>query len=160
MFAFPYYSRGTWTAKSESQNRPLRATIRYDGKSGLELSREGFAEKHVVDRVVGYGIAWHEGQLFGVVNQLIGTATALALILLSLSGFIMWRRRKPAHELGAPPWSPAARLPASAKAVFGFFLLWLPLFTASLAALWLFDRLALPRLPRLARWLGMPATEA
>lgn len=156
----PRGPHGTWTAKSDSQNRPLRATIRYDGTSGLELSREGFAEKHVVDRVVGYGIAWHEGQLFGIANQIIGTMTALALMLLSVSGFVMWRRRKPDDRLGAPPRPTRPRMPLALKLMFGFFLLWLPLFTASLAALWLFDRLALPRLPRLARWLGMPAAAA
>ena len=149
-----------WTAKSDSQNRPLRASIRYDATSGLEIGRDGFAGKHVVDRVVGYGIAWHEGQLFGLVNQLIGTATALALILLSVSGFIMWRKRKPANTLGAPPRPTAPRVPVAIRLLFGFFLLWLPLFTASLLALWLFDRLALPRAPRLARWLGMPVTSA
>jgi len=156
----PRGRRGTWTAKSDSQNRPLRATIRYDGNSGLELSRDGFAEKHVLDRVVGYGIAWHEGQLFGVVNQLIGTITALALMLLSVSGFVMWRRRKPDHLLGAPPRPARPRAPMGLKLIFGFFLLWLPLFTASLAMLWLFDRLALPRMPRLARWLGVPVATA
>jgi uncharacterized iron-regulated membrane protein len=32
--------------------------------------------------VIGYGIAAHEGQLFGLFNQLLGVATALGLILL------------------------------------------------------------------------------
>src|SRR3546814_2281715 len=68
-----------------------------------------FAEGHVVDRIVGYGIAWHEGQLFGWVNQLIGVLTAIGLIVMAVSGFILWRRRKPDDALGAPP---PARVPA------------------------------------------------
>ena len=56
-----------------------------------------------IDRVVAYGVAWHEGQLLGLFNQLVGVATALMLITLVISGFVMWRRRKPDHALGAPP---------------------------------------------------------
>ena len=153
----PGGKHGGWTVKSDSQNRPERITINYD-KTGREKSRETFSDKHVVDRVVGYGIAWHEGQLFGLVNQIIGTATAIALIFLSISGFIMWRKRKPVQLLGAPPTAERSHVPTGLKLLFGVFLVWLPLFTASLAALWLFDRLALPRLPRAARWLGMPVT--
>src|SRR3546814_6075487 len=75
-------------------------------------SREDFAEGHVVDRIVGYGIAWHEGQLFGWVNQLIGVLTAIGLIVMAVSGFILWRRRKPDDALGAPP---PARVPARSE---------------------------------------------
>lgn len=150
---------GGWTVKSDSQNRPQRVTIRYGG-TGLETRREGFAQKHAIDRIVGYGIAWHEGQLFGLANQLIGTATAIALILLSISGFVMWRKRRPGGLLGAPPRPMKPRVPLGLKLLFGFFVVWLPLFTASLTLLWLFDTFALPRLPRLARWLGVAATQA
>src|SRR3546814_12417436 len=85
----------------------------YDMATGRETSREDFAEGHVVDRIVGYGIAWHEGQLFGWVNQLIGVLTAIGLIVMAVSGFILWRRRKPDDALGAPP---PARVPARSTA--------------------------------------------
>ncbi len=144
-----------WTVKSEAQNRPLNATITYDMATGKELSRKGFAEKHPLDKAIGYGIAWHEGQLFGWVNQLIGLLTALALIMLVVSGFIMWRRRKPETGLGAPPMPTS---PARKRAMVATLLLlaaMLPLLAASLIVLWLFDRLLLPRLPRLGQWLGV-----
>src|SRR3546814_3005828 len=53
-----------WAVRSDAQNRPMRMTVTYDMGTGREASREGFADGHVIDRVVGYGIAWHEGQLF------------------------------------------------------------------------------------------------
>lgn len=141
-----------WTVRSESPNRPLDVAIRYDPNSGREVSREGFADKHPIDQVVGYGIAWHEGQLFGWINQLVGVATALALMTLAVSGFVMWRRRKPATGgLGAPP--PGARSRALPVIVGTGFVL-LPLFALSIVVLWLFDRLVLPRLPGLSGWLG------
>src|SRR3546814_3403235 len=73
-------------------------SVSFDPATGIEVSRTGFADKHVIDRVVGVGIAWHEGQLFGWINQLIGVLTAAALFTLAVSGFLMWRRRKRSEE--------------------------------------------------------------
>jgi uncharacterized iron-regulated membrane protein len=145
----------TWTLTTLTQNRPLVRKVSYDPETSLEVSRSGFADKHVIDRAVGYGIAWHEGQLFGLANQLVGVATALALFTLAISGFLMWRRRKPDDALGAPP---LPRDPARLKGVAAIVLLlaaFLPLLAASLVLLWIVDRLILPRLPRAARWLGV-----
>lgn len=144
-----------WTLTTLTQNRPLVRKVSYDPETSIEVAREGFADKHMIDRVVNVGIAWHEGQLFGLANQLIGVATALAMIALALSGFLMWRRRKPDNALGAPP---LPRDPARFKGVAAIVLLlaaFLPLLAASLVLLWIVDRLVLPRLPRAARWLGV-----
>jgi len=148
-----------WTIRSDAQNRPLRMTIRYDAATGHEVSREGFADGHLADRIVGYGIAWHEGQLFGWINQLIGVLTALGLVTMAVTGFLLWRRRKPANRLGAPP--PASVPPRMAGVVAILLLLaaLLPMLAGSLLLLWLFERLALPRLPAVARWLGIPASD-
>ncbi|MGE4432272.1 MAG: PepSY-associated TM helix domain-containing protein [Sphingobium sp.] len=145
-----------WAVRSDAQNRPMRMTVTYDMGTGREASREGFADGHVIDRVVGYGIAWHEGQLFGWVNQLVGVLTAIGLIMMAVSGFILWRRRKPGDVLGAPP---PANIPARMGGVAVILLTLaalLPLLAASLLVLWLFERLLLPHLPGLARWLGVP----
>ncbi len=144
-----------WTVKSNAQNRPLRATITYDAVTGAKLSDERFTDRHPIDQVVGYGIAWHEGQLLGWINQLVGVLTAAALITLSISGFVMWRRRKPLAGLGAPPM-PA--VPVRMNGVVALILILaalLPLLAASLIILWGFERLILPHLPKLGLWLGV-----
>src|SRR5690606_42136130 len=108
-----------------------------------------------VARGVGCGIAWHEGQLFGWMNQLIGVLTAIGLIVIAVSGFVIWRRRKPAGVLGAPP---PAQVPARIGGVVAVLLVlaaMLPLLAISLMALCLFEWLVLPHLPRAARWLGV-----
>ncbi|ALH82066.1 PepSY-associated TM helix domain-containing protein [Sphingopyxis macrogoltabida] len=146
-----------WTLTTQTQNRPLVRKVGYDPATGIEVSRSGFADKHVIDRIVGIGIAWHEGALFGMVSQLIGVATALALVTLAISGFLLWRRRKPEAALGAPP---LPRDPARLRGVAAIILLLaglLPLLAASLILLWIVDWLVIPRLPRLARWLGVRA---
>jgi uncharacterized iron-regulated membrane protein len=155
--AFGPPTGNVWTVKSDTQNRPLVRSVSYDPISGKEVARRNFADKHPIDRIVNYGIAWHEGQLFGVFNQIAGVLTALMLVTLSVSGFIMWRRRKPEGLLGAPP--PA---PAKARGVAGIVLLLaalLPMLAASLIVLWVVERLVLARIPPAARWLGLGAAQ-
>jgi uncharacterized iron-regulated membrane protein len=144
-----------WTVKSNAQNRPLRATLTYDVTDGRLLKRETFADRHAIDRAVGYGIAWHEGQLFGLFNQLVGLATAIALITMTVTGFMMWRRRKPESSLGAPP---LPSNPARLRGVVAIMLLLaalLPLLAASLLLVWLLEMVVLRRIPQVARWLGL-----
>ncbi|USA38711.1 PepSY-associated TM helix domain-containing protein [Pelagerythrobacter marinus] len=128
-----------WTATSMTQNRPRALTVTYDPATGAETGRRGFADKHPIDRAVGYGIAWHEGQLFGLPNQLIGLATAIALIAVSLLGAWMWWKRRPRGQLAAPPrvehragWGLRALVIALA--------ILLPLFALSLVAVLILDR--------------------
>ena len=144
-----------WSVQSDTQNRPLRVTLTYDPMTGRQTSRETFNDKHIIDRVVGYGVAWHEGQLFGWINQLIGLVTALMLVTLSITGFVMWRRRKPDGQLGAP-MGPAT--PAKLKGVAAFIVVlaaFLPLLAASLLAMWLIELLIIRRFAGVAKWLGL-----
>ncbi|MDO9370502.1 MAG: PepSY domain-containing protein [Sphingopyxis sp.] len=153
--AFGPPNGNVWTLTTLTQNRPQVRKVSYDPETSLEMARSSFADKHAIDRAVGYGIAWHEGQLFGLVNQLIGVATALALFTLAITGFLMWRRRKPSDVLGAPSRS---RDPEKLKGVTALILILaalLPMLAASLILLWIAERILLPHLPRAARWLGV-----
>lgn len=152
---FDLQATPAWTVRSDTQNRPLRATITYDARTGAELSRVTFAGKHPIDQVIGYGIAWHEGQLFGWVNQLVGLLTALMLLTLVVSGFVMWRRRRPEGTLGAPPLPAMPARIRGTAAIIGGLALVLPLLALSMLAIWLAERLVLARIPPTARWLGL-----
>jgi uncharacterized iron-regulated membrane protein len=144
-----------WVVTSITQNRPQGLTINYDALTGGELSRESFADRHPIDRVVGYGLAWHEGALFGAINQAVGVLTAAALVTMSITGFLMWRRRKPAGVLGAPVLPSERGKPAFVVVATLVLALLLPLLAASLLLLWVID-LLLPRLhPATADWLGI-----
>lgn len=128
-----------WTVKSETQNRPLARHVTYDPSTAAEISRSGFADKHLIDRVVNTGIAWHEGQLFGLANQLLGLATAIALIALSIVGVLMWLKRRPQGQVGSPP--SAGRVQSrSAVAALILLAITLPLFGASLILLLILDK--------------------
>lgn len=144
-----------WTVRSDAQNRPLRVSVTYDARTGRETSRETFADKHPIDRIVGYGVAWHEGQLFGLANQFIGVMTAVMLVGMSVTGFVMWRRAKPRTKLGAPP---VMRSGEAGKGVWVVLILpatVLPLLAVSLIAILALEWLVLRRLPGLRTWLGL-----
>lgn len=128
-----------WTVKSEAQNRWLDRQVTYDPVTGAETGRRAFADQHVVDRIVNTGVAWHEGQLFGWINQLIGLLTAVALVTVSILGVAMWLKRRPQGRLGAPP---ATAGTPGRGAIFALVLLalLLPLFGASVILLLVLDR--------------------
>src|SRR3546814_12455608 len=92
-----------WTLTTLTQDRPLVRSVSYDPETGIEVARSGFADKHVVDRVVGYGIAWHEGALFGLPSHLTGVPTALLMVPPALSPFPFCRAARPEGPLGPPP---------------------------------------------------------
>lgn len=96
-----------WRVRSETQNRPRVREIELDIHGGSVLRDQKFADKPLVDRVVGIGVAAHEGQLFGPANQALGLTAALGFMTLCVSGVVMWWRRRPDGSLGIP----AARVP-------------------------------------------------
>ena len=154
LLAAPGGRSRTWSGKSETQNRPHRVTVELDARTGAIVKREDFAERHWIDRAVGYGIAAHEGQLFGWPNVLLGLLTASGLVLLSVSAVIMWWRRREPGFLGAPAGSPDR---AGGGLVLSVLVLGLcfPLFAASLAAVLILEWALLRRLPRTRVWLGL-----
>jgi uncharacterized iron-regulated membrane protein len=148
---------GNWVLKSQTQNRPQRAEAWLDGDTGEVLRTATFAEKKLLDRVIGTGIAAHEGQLFGWFNQLLGLFTTFSLILMSISGFILWRRRKPAGILGAPPPLPQSNAGRVVAGVILALSLVLPLLAISLVVILLSEWLVLRRMEAARRWLGLSA---
>ncbi|MBX7481689.1 PepSY-associated TM helix domain-containing protein [Qipengyuania qiaonensis] len=144
-----------WQARSMTADRPERAEVEIDGSDGRVIGRRDFSDRHWIDRTVGYGIALHEGALFGLANQLAGALTLLGLVTLAVSSIILWWRRRPVGVLGAPPSiGPAPRAPALVAAVLGLALL-VPMFGLTLALIVFFERVAVRRLPRIADWLGL-----
>jgi uncharacterized iron-regulated membrane protein len=129
-----------WRVRSETQNRPRVRELELDMRTGALLRDQRFSDRPLVDRIVGVGVAAHEGQLFGIANQLLGLATALGLITLCVSAVVMWWRRRPDGALGVP----AARVtefrikPVLGATIVALALL-LPVFGASLLCVALLD---------------------
>ncbi len=157
LIAPPMTAGGAWTARSDTQNRPQRASLTLDGSAGALLRRENFDQRNWVDRLVGVGVAAHEGQLFGWPNQLLSLFTALSLLAVSVSAVVLWWRRRPNGVLGAPAPTRPPRFSTGLLAIVLMLALLLPLLGASLLAVFLLERLVLRSLPGIRYWLGMDA---
>ncbi len=145
-----------WTAKSDAQNRPLRVNLVLDASSGEIKSRQDFADRPLLDRLVGYGVAIHEGQLFGWFNQLLGLFTALGLALLSVSAIVLWWRRRSVGTLGAPPANKkSTAYTYGLIAVIVVLGILLPFFGLTLLAVLLIERLILRHIPSAQNFLGL-----
>ncbi|AQS84978.1 MAG: PepSY domain-containing protein [Acetobacter aceti] len=101
-------SGSMWTVRSDTQNRPLResVTVKPDGHVTGQTT---FAQKGLMDRIIGYGVAAHEGLLFGGVNQAINLVVATGLLMMSSAATVLWFKRKPVGSLGAPPAMPSQK---------------------------------------------------
>lgn len=101
-------SGSLWTVRSDTQNRPLRESVTVT-PDGHVVKQETFTQKGFMDRIVGYGVAAHEGQLFGGVNQAINLVVATGLMMMSSAATVLWLKRKPAGSLGAPAAVPTRK---------------------------------------------------
>jgi uncharacterized iron-regulated membrane protein len=155
LIAPPVVSGGFWTARSDAQNRTLRTTLELDS-TGAIVRREDFSQQQWIDRWVETGVAAHEGQLFGLANQLLGLFTALCLMALSVSAFLLWWRRRPEKVLGAPAYlEPEKPLAFSFVLVVIVFCAYLPLLGASIIAVRAMELLLFRKIPATRRWLGL-----
>jgi uncharacterized iron-regulated membrane protein len=155
VIAPPSQGSTNWSAKSMTPNRPQRVDLTIDGATGEIKDRKDFSSKPLIDRIVGTGIAAHEGQLFGWPNQLLGLLTAMGLVLLSLSSVVMWWKRREPGELGAPSPAAKARFSFGLLLIVLFLGIYLPLFGISLVAMLILEKLLLKRIPPVQRWLGL-----
>lgn len=145
-----------WVSKSDHQNRMLRSNAWFDA-SGNVLRVETFSDKLLLDRAIGIGVAAHEGQLFGWFNQLLGLLTTTGLVLMCVSAFVLWRKRKPQGALGAPAALPNMTVGKVIALVVFVTALFLPLLAISLVVLFLLEKLVLSRLQALGIWFGIRA---
>jgi uncharacterized iron-regulated membrane protein len=150
----------SWTARSDTQDRPLRTDLTLDAATGQVLSRTRFGDKPALDRAVDYGVAAHEGHLFGLANQLLNLAIALGLITLSVSGAVMWWRRKPENALGAPQGRAERPVAIGFIALVVVLSVLLPMLGASILMVLATEWLLLRRMPSARRWLGLRAVPA
>ena len=123
------------------------ADLVLNGATGEMESRKDFRDRHLIDRIVGTGIAAHEGQLFGAANQLLGLLTALGLILICTSGVVMWWRRRDPGVLGAPKAISLSRFSLGLFIPVIVLGVYLPLFGASLLVVLLIEKLLLSAFP-------------
>ena len=143
-------------ARSDAQNRPLRVNLVLDAESGAVLERSDFADRPLLDRVIGVGVAAHEGQLFGWFNQALGVFTTSGLVLVSISATVLWWRRRQPGTLGAPAaLASATTLPIAFFAIVAGLGILLPLLGLSMLGLGAIEFGVLRRIAPVRAFLGL-----
>lgn len=143
--ALPVGPTGVLSALSDRNQAFTRAYLHLDQYSGRVLADVRYDDFGLMGKFFLWGIIAHEGQLFGLLNQILGTLACAGVFVIAASGLALWWQRRPAGKIAAP--QSTASLP---RAVFLGTLamaLLLPLLAGSLVALLLFDRLLSSRLP-------------
>jgi uncharacterized iron-regulated membrane protein len=158
--SLPGDDKGVWTISHDSMSNdgpnPMRdRTIHIDQYSGKVLADVGYADYSAYARMMAVGVAFHEGDL-GLWNLVLNTLFCGAIILMSVSGIVMWWLRRPAGagRLVAPPrqadlglWKTASLLVVAVGIAF-------PLAGLTLLAAVLVDALVLRYLPGFRRVLS------
>ncbi|MFC7448163.1 PepSY-associated TM helix domain-containing protein [Rhodococcus daqingensis] len=135
-----------WTVKETAKTGG--DAIAVDGYTMRVTDRVDFADVPLVAKLTSWGIALHMGTMFGLANQVVLAALAVALLTMIVRGYLMWWQRRPARAQGVEfgtvprrgalrrlPWPAIAAIAVVAGAV-GMFV---PLLGISLAAFLVVD---------------------
>lgn len=156
----PTGAEGVWTLSRDSMSNDSGdptsdRTVHIDQYTGRVLADVRFADYSVYGKAMAVGIAFHEGDM-GLWNVALNTLFCLAVIFMSVSGVVMWWKRRPAkaRRLAAPPmprdiplWHGAVFVGLAVSLAF-------PLAGLTLLAVLAIDLLVLSRIPALKRALS------
>lgn len=145
-----------WTIRSDSQNRTARTSVEID-QAGTIVNRRGFADKSLIDRIVGVAISAHEGHLFGRINQALGVLTGTGLLTMTISAAAMWWKRRPSGRLGAPPALDGPRPGPGLGLLIVTLAVLLPTLGISLVLILVLERFVLSRIAPARHFLGLEA---
>jgi uncharacterized iron-regulated membrane protein len=104
----PSDETGVWTISHDSMSNDgpdpaADRTIHIDQFTGNVLADVRYADYSPYARLMAWGVAFHEGDL-GAWNIALNTGFCLSVIVLALSGLVLWWKRRPSGaRLGAPP---------------------------------------------------------
>lgn len=101
--SLPAGKKGVYTAAVFPNNVTRQRTIHYDQYSGKPLIDIRFSDYGTGAKAIEFGIGIHQGEYWGIANQIVMLITCLAIILTSVSAVVMWWKRRPSGRLGVPP---------------------------------------------------------
>ncbi|SAL39198.1 peptidase [Caballeronia sordidicola] len=138
--ALPATPQGVYTVSYFPADPQDERTLHIDRYSGQILSDIAYRDYGRVAQWISYGTSLHMGRYFGLANQLLASAISLGLAAMTVSGFVMWRKRRPGVTVGAPS-RPSVNPPMRAWAI-GLTALGIvfPMMGLTMLAVWLSDR--------------------
>ena len=136
---YPWFPNGVYAVMPTRHGGASQdvAYVFLDKRSGEVIKDLRWDDLGLFGKASSLGVQFHEGRLFGSLNQYINLFAVITLIGLSITGPIMWWKRKPKGELGAPITKRKKPLTPIFIGFIVFLALFLPLFGLSLIFIWL-----------------------
>lgn len=141
----PKTADGVFTVSVFADDPRNDATLHIDQYTGKVLADVRWSDYSAVSKATELSVMLHEGKFFGWLNQLLILLVCLMILLGSISGLVIWWKRRPAGGLGVPPLRhDLPRWKAAMVIMFGLAVAF-PLVGASLVVVYVVDRLVLSR---------------
>ncbi len=101
--ALPRGPMGVYTASVYPEDVAGQRVVHLDQYSGRVLLDMGYADYGALGRGLEWGINVHLGQEYGTLNRLFLLVACAAIVMLCVSGGVMWWKRRPLGGIGVPP---------------------------------------------------------
>jgi uncharacterized iron-regulated membrane protein len=148
----PKEPTGVYTLSAFPPKAEDEITMHIDQYTGAVLTDYRYDHYGFIGQVVALGITLHKGTQFGLINQLASLLICLGIILVAVSGFYLWLKRKPKKSMGAPKTTSIKNMKLFLVVLVGLGILF-PLVGLSLIVIFLMDVLLIKRIPFLKRFL-------
>ncbi|WNS81469.1 PepSY domain-containing protein [Domibacillus sp. DTU_2020_1001157_1_SI_ALB_TIR_016] len=133
----PQEATGVYTVSAFPPKAQDEVTMHIDQYTGAVLADYRYEDYGPAGKAIALGITLHKGSQFGMINKLIGLAVCIGMVLVIVSGLLLWRKRK--H--GAPA-RPAAGVAKGLWALIIVLGILFPLAGASMLVVWTIDQIA------------------
>lgn len=137
--SLPQGPDGVYTAYTYPDRPEGQRTIHIDQYSGRILGDVRFGDYGWAAQAVELGVQLHMGNYFGRANQIVMLIACLGVIALSITGPVMWWKRRPKGRIGSPRELEPLKLRTMALLTLGLCLVF-PLAGLSLAVVLVLDR--------------------
>jgi uncharacterized iron-regulated membrane protein len=151
--SIPNEKEGVYTLSAFPPKAQDEATMHIDQYSGAVLADYRYDNYGFIGKTVALGITLHKGTQFGLGNQLISLLICLGIMLVAISGFYLWMKRKPKKEMGAPKAPSVKKMKLFLIVLIGLGILF-PLVGLSLIAVWLIDWLIIQRVSAVKKFMN------
>ncbi|MFF2288963.1 PepSY-associated TM helix domain-containing protein [Peribacillus butanolivorans] len=149
----PQEADGVYTLSAFPPKAQDEATIHVDQYSGAVLADYRYDHYGFIGKIVAWGITLHKGTQFGFINQIFSLLICLGIILVAVSGFYLWWKRKPKKGLGAPKAPHIKNMKFFLILLIGLGILF-PLVGLSLIVVWLIDWLIIKRISVVKKFMN------
>lgn len=142
---FPKKREGVYTISSFPPKAKDEATLHIDQYTGAILADYRYDNYQPIGKLMAWGITVHKGLEYGLPNQIAGLIICIGIVGMVVSGVVLWWKRKPSGQLGAPK-SPGIKKMKGLAVILILFGILFPLVGVSIIIVYLIDWLIIQRI--------------